>query len=294
MIDIKLPKIWTKLACDIEVPQHKIDETVTGKTLDLRETLWQRVKVWKKLSNKKVLCKIIWGNDDTQYVIEVSNVKWFNTIAPAINKWIYGKQEILEEKYKWKDVRYSEKVYFSNPRIYEIKYNTEIFRLDLRIAKLREMWSELLHEKKREVKRNGRMETILVENWLLEELVKLNYEKTIESDRDIAEHILRTTVNIFAEVETHPPEPVQTPFYFRKKEVLELWDHLLKLCRANGKEDNKSLIDLDSVMDFLEDNFEEIVTKKEIEKIYDQMKRKARKVAKQFYTHCLESDSCEI
>lgn len=76
---------------------------------------------------------------DAQFTFEIENIKGNNDIASALNQWMFAKQEVLTEKYKGKDVKYYEKVYFHSPRLYEIRINKQVFKLNLRMAKLTEM-----------------------------------------------------------------------------------------------------------------------------------------------------------
>ena len=289
MIDVNLPKIGTKLDYDVPFSQKQIDKSVIGIVLDLRKTLWKKIKVSKKLSATKVLCRTLWKRNKEEYVIEIENLSGYNTIGTALNKWLLGKDASLEKEFEGKDLRFKEKVYLKNPRLYEIRFNRELFLLDIRFPHLKEMGKDFLFIKRKLIKRSAKIETTLVESWLLEKLKKFRYEKTIERNKDIAKNMLDLIVDIAVQVENHPPKPIQPPFYFRKNEIKKIGAHLLKLCKQNSKSDSENLLNLDSIFSSLADDFDEIITKKKIKDITKKMERKIRKIARVFYSSRIEN-----
>lgn len=283
MLDIKIPDIDTKLACDIDMPAGVSKWSIVGKVIDLTDSLSQKIKVFKKLSDKKVVCLWKMMGKDAQFTFEIENIKGNNDIASALNQWMFAKQEVLTEKYKGKDVKYYEKVYFHSPRLYEIRINKQVFKLNLRMAKLTEMWRNMLLEKKRAVKRNARIITLLRNEGYFDKLWEFTFERTLESNREVMEEYVEEMVRLCVLTEQDPPKPIEPPFFFRVGEIRKIWDHMIKLTRQRGKEDDDDLLSVDGLNDFLNDDFDEIVTKEEREEVLAKMKRKIRKIARQFW-----------
>lgn len=283
MLDIKIPDIATKLACKVEIPTSISKWSIVGKTIDLTDSLSQKIKVFKKLSDKKVVCIWKMNGKEVQYTFELENIKGNNDIASALNLWMYAKKEVLSKKYKGKDVKYYEKVYFHSPRLYEIRINKQVFKLNLRMAKLTEMGRDMLLGKKRAVKRNARILTFLRNEGYYEKLSEFTFERTLESNKEVIEEFVEEMVKLCIITEQDPPTPIEPPFFFRVGEIRKIGEHFLTLTRQRGKEDDDDLLSLDALNDFLDDNFEEIITAEEREEILAKMKRKIRKIARQFW-----------
>jgi len=289
MFEIKLPSLETKLAYDIPITDKQTQQALVGRVLDLTDSLGTKIKVWKKLSSQKILCKPLKDSDTTQYVFEIENLKGTNDIVTALNKWMHAKEECTKEEYQGKEVRFVEKVFFNNPRLYEIRFNNELFKLNLRFAKLTEMGREQVLVRKKQVKRNAKIKTVLVNEWYLDTMTNFDYEKTLESNREIAEKLVDKIVQMAVDTELNPPKPIEPPFYFRLAEIRKIWDHMTKLTKDRGRE-TWDLLALDTLNDFLSDNFDEVITIKERKEILAKMKRKVRKIARQFYAEQSETE----
>ncbi len=279
---LQLPDISTKLVYDINIPKEEVHKSLTGKEIDLRDSFGQKIKVWRRIWRNKLLC--IWKENGKkkQYVFELENISGNNRVVWAINKWIFAKEYITRKENKWKEFHFHESVFYSKPRLYDIRFNKDLFKLNLRFAKLTEMGRDILQEKKRKVKRIWRIHTILRSKWYIDKLTQFSYEKTLETDGEVVEKIVNKVVKMCVETELHPPKPIEPPFYFRTAQIMQIGDHLLKLTKQRGQEE-KNIIWIDALTNFLEDNFEEIVTKEEVEEILAKMKRKIRKIAREFW-----------
>lgn len=277
-----LPDISTKLVFDIEIPKGEIKKSLLWQEIDLTDSLGQKIKVWKKIWKDKLLCTWKIGRKKVQYVFEIENITGNNTVVWAINKWMFAKQLIAKKENADKEFHFSEAAYYSNPRLYDIRFNHELFKLNLRVAKLVEMGRDLLQEKKKQVKRNGKIHTVLRSKGFVDRLYQFSYEKTLETDQEVADKLLDEIVNMCVETEIRPPKPIEPPFFFRTAQIVEIWEHFIKLCKQRGKEDD-DLLSLDALNDFLDDDFEEVVTRSEVEEIKAKMKRKIRKIARQFW-----------